>query len=75
MLVALCGCRSNYDVTLSNGRKFSGVTKPILDKKTGEYRFKTIDGRVGVVHPDNVRLIEPHREAYVPDFGSPSPKK
>lgn len=58
------GCKSSYDVTLGNGRQFIGVSKPVLDKKTGKYQFKTPDGRVGTVHPDNIRLIEPHREAY-----------
>jgi hypothetical protein len=60
----LMGCKSSYDVTLSSGRQFIGVSKPVMDKKTGKYRFETPDGRVGMVHPDNIRLIEPHSEAY-----------
>ena len=64
MVVALVGCRSRYDVTLSNGTKFTGVSKPHLDKKIGKYRFKTPDGREGAFYPDNIRLIEPHREPY-----------
>lgn len=64
MSVALVGCRSGYDVTLSNGTRFTGVSKPRFDKKTGEYRFKTPDGRVGTFSPASIKVIEPHREAY-----------
>ena len=70
--VALVGCKSSYDITLSNGTRFTGVSKPRIDKKTGQYRFKTPDGRIGTFSPANVRLIEPHRDAY--EF-STTPKK
>ncbi len=69
----LTGCKSTYDITLSNGRQFTGVSKPVLSKKTGKYHFKTIDGREGAVYPDNVRVIEPHREPY--EFRPSAPKK
>ena len=64
MVVALVGCKSSYDVTLSNGTRFTGVSKPHLDKKTGKYKFKMPNGREGTFYPENIRLIEPHRDAY-----------
>ena len=64
LTATLAGCRSGYDVTLSNGTRFTGVSKPRIDKKTGQYRFKTPDGRIGTFSPGNVRLIEPHRDDY-----------
>ena len=64
LAIVLSGCKSRYDVTLSNGTRYTGVSKPKLDKKTGKYQFKTPDGRLGSFHPANVKLIEPHRDAY-----------
>jgi hypothetical protein len=64
MTLALAGCKSSYDVTLSNGTQFTGVSKPKLDKKTGKYHFKTPTGREGAFYAENIRLIEPHRDAY-----------
>ncbi|MEO6035666.1 MAG: YgdI/YgdR family lipoprotein [Verrucomicrobiota bacterium] len=71
--MALTGCRSRYDVTLSNGTRFTGVSKPRIDKKTGQYRFKMPDGRVGNFNAGNVRLIEPHRDDY--EFRTSAPSK
>lgn len=68
----LVGCRSPYDITLRNGQKFSGVTKPALDKRTGKYHFKTMDGSGHAVHQDSIRLIEPHRDDY--EFRPTKPK-
>ena len=62
--VALVGCKSSYDVTLSNGTRFTGVSKPRYDKKTDQYKFKTPDGREGSFYRGNVRLIEPHRAPF-----------
>jgi len=72
MVVALTGCKSTYDVTLSNGTRFTGVSKPRYDKKTDEYRFKMPDGREGNFSPAKIRLIEPHQEPF--DFNAKSKK-
>ena len=71
-VLLLTGCKSTYDVTLNNGTKFSGVSKPAFNKETGKYHFKTPDGREGAFYPEKIRLIEPQREAY--EFGAP-PRK
>jgi hypothetical protein len=75
LLTALTGCKTSYDVTLSNGKKVSGVSKPVLDKATGNYRFKLPDGREVKVSSSRIRLIEPHGESSEPQFVVPTQKK
>ncbi|MEO7299360.1 MAG: YgdI/YgdR family lipoprotein [Verrucomicrobiota bacterium] len=64
LAIVMTGCKSRYDVTLSNGTRYTGVSKPKLDKKSGKYQFKMPDGRLGSFYPANMKLIEPHRAAY-----------
>jgi hypothetical protein len=75
LLIALTGCKTSYYVTLSNGRKLSDVSKPVLDKETGNYRFKLPDGREVKVSSSRIRLIEPHGESSEPQFVVPTQKK
>jgi hypothetical protein len=69
---ALIGCRTRYDITLFNGNKITGVGKPVLDNSTGQYRFKTADGREGAVSAARVRVIEPHGDSSASKFASPT---
>ncbi len=69
--VALAGCRSSYDLTLSNGNRITGVTRPVLDKKTEQYHFKLADGRELTIPASRVRVIEPHGESSDPQFKTP----
>ena len=71
----LLGCKTSYDVTLSNGSKNTGVSKPLLDRESGHYRFKMIDGREMRVLSSRVILIEPHGESSEVVFQKPKPKK
>jgi hypothetical protein len=73
-LVALSGCKSSYDVTLSNGRIVSGVTKPVLDKVTDQYRFNLPNGKEVKVPAARVRIIEPHDESSASKFVVPTQK-
>jgi hypothetical protein len=72
---ALSGCKTSYDVTLSNGTKIREVTKPVLDRTTDQYQFKTIDGREMKISAGRIKLIEPHGESSEPQFVSPTQKK
>jgi hypothetical protein len=54
------GCRTRYDITLSNNVRLTNITKPTLDKATGQYRFKDSGGKEYVVSRTRVRVIEPH---------------
>jgi hypothetical protein len=71
----MAGCKSTYDVTLVNGSKVTGVTKPVLDKTTGQYRFNMADGREVKVLSSRIRTIEPHGESSDLTFEKPKPKK
>ncbi len=72
--VLFTACHSAYDITLNNGNKITGVSKPVLDKKTGEYQFKTSSGKVMYVKSIRVREIGPH-EAEDSKFVAPPAKK
>jgi hypothetical protein len=56
----LAGCRSSYDVTLNNGAKFTGVSKPKLDRDRGVYVFKSATGKMFAIPETRVNAIEPH---------------
>ena len=73
--VVLVGCKSSYDITLSNGRKVTGVSKPVFDERLGLYRFKMADGKEARLSSSRVRLIEPHGESSETQFVSPTQKK
>ena len=56
----LTGCHTRYDVWLNNGSRITGVTKPVLDKTTGVYRFKDAKGQEQSVKAMKVIQIAPH---------------
>ena len=56
----LTGCVHNYDLTMVNGMKFTHVSKPKLDKKTGLYSFTDIKGNKKSVSASRVVEIAPH---------------
>jgi hypothetical protein len=70
----LMGCRSTYDITLNNGNKITGVSKPELDRKSGDYKFTTGSGKVMYVKSIRVREISPH-EAEDSQFSAPPAKR
>jgi hypothetical protein len=61
LALLVIGCKSNYDVTLTSGARYTGVSKPKLDKQGGMFTFKSASGRVFTVPETRVRTIEPHR--------------
>lgn len=61
-LILVAGCANRYDITLSNGTKYSGVSKPVLHQETGEYYFTDVVGRKLAVKQMRVRVIEPHQD-------------
>ncbi|MEO5804205.1 MAG: YgdI/YgdR family lipoprotein [Verrucomicrobiota bacterium] len=71
----LVGCKTSYDVTLSDGKKITGVSKPVLDKTKDQYQFKMADGREVKIYAGRIRTIAPHGESSEPKFVSPTDKK
>jgi len=61
MLVA--GCANRYDITLNNGQRLTGISKPVLHEPTGEYYFTDGSGHKMAVKSMRVRVIEPHRDS------------
>jgi hypothetical protein len=73
VMVLCAGCRTKYDITLSNGNKITGVSKPVLNKETGFYEFKLANGKQEAVKSMRVRTIEPAgEEDYRGGFRAPS---
>jgi hypothetical protein len=60
--VFLTGCMHNYDVTLINGIKITHVTKPKLDKESGLYTFRNIQGKKESINASRVVEIAPHSD-------------
>jgi uncharacterized protein YcfL len=56
----LAGCRSAYDVTLTNGMQFTGVSKPKLNREKGVFTFRNMSGKTYTVPETRIRTIEPH---------------
>ena len=77
-VMLFAGCKSSYDVTvggMGRSQKYTGVSKPVYDKKTGKYVFKDAMGHEFSVEADRVRIIEPHDETSASKFAAPVPKK
>jgi hypothetical protein len=53
----LCGCASQYVITLHNGRRITAASKPRLDK--GNYVFKDAEGKPAFVAAGRVREVAP----------------
>jgi|GEM_PF-1212016 len=70
-LAAAClvGC-ARYDVSLSNGTRLNNVHKPVLDKNTGIYTIKMLNGDKIRVPEYKIREIQPHVKSKVKHKGS-----
>jgi len=73
--VLLAGCRSAYDVTLTNGMQFTGVSKPKLDKDKQMFVFKNMSGKTYTIPESRIRTIEPHEKAQSQFKGSSDAQK
>ena len=62
-LLALSACRTPYDITLTNGMKITGVSKPKYDQVSGSYIFKDASGRTNFIPRMRVSVIEPHERS------------
>jgi len=53
------GCANNYKITLTNGNAITTKNKPKLDKETGAYRFKNVQGKPDSIPGFRIKEIEP----------------
>jgi hypothetical protein len=53
-----CGGGPGYRITLSDGRELLCKGQPEFKRKTGYYKYRSADGRDGLVRADEVMLIE-----------------
>jgi hypothetical protein len=58
-LLVFTGCTSRYVITLNNGRTYSTMGKPRLDKTKNRYVFKDLTGEQHEVSPLSVHEISP----------------
>jgi hypothetical protein len=71
-VVLVSGCRSSYDVTLTNGLQFTGVSKPRLNPDRGVYVFRSAGGRTFNIPETRIRTIEPHEKVKESKFNNQS---
>ena len=57
LLLASCGS-PHYRITLKDGRQLTSEGEPQLQKKTGYFRYETLEGRDALVRADEVVMIE-----------------
>jgi hypothetical protein len=69
-VLLVAGCRSaGWDITLNNGTRITGVSRPKLDRARGIYVFKDAGGKADFVQEMRVRVIEPHVEEQQREYG------
>jgi hypothetical protein len=73
--ILVAGCRSSYDVTLTNGMQFTGVTKPKLEREKGVYVFNNAAGKNFAIPETRIRTIEPHVRVKESQFRNQSDTK
>jgi|WetSurMetagenome_2_1015567.scaffolds.fasta_scaffold742158_1 hypothetical protein len=57
--VALTGCASRYQITLSNGTMITTGSKPKYDAEHGVYRFKDLQGNPTYLPAFRIKEIAP----------------
>jgi hypothetical protein len=60
LLLFLCGCATQYDLTLTNGDVVRAKSKPRLNEE-GQFVFKDLAGHEATINRMRVREIEPVR--------------
>jgi hypothetical protein len=73
-LLILSGCASRYVITLHNGRSYTAMGKPRLDKTKNRYVFKDPAGEQHEVSPLSVREISPESMQEKSKFISSPPR-
>ena len=58
VLFSGCQSRSSYKITLKDGREYLCNGQPEFQRKTGYYRYRTIQDRDAMLRADEVLLIE-----------------
>ena len=57
LTLAACGSKT-YDVTTKNGKAYTSVGKPELDRKAQTYTFTNTDGQEVILNQADVDVIE-----------------
>lgn len=58
LLLAACQAPSTYKITLKDGREYLCLGVPIYQKKTGYYRYRTLQDRDAMLRADEVLAIQ-----------------
>jgi hypothetical protein len=57
VLLTSCGSQS-WKITLKDGRTFTALNEPVLQRKTGYYRYEAENGRDAMLQAHEVLMIE-----------------
>jgi hypothetical protein len=58
LLLAACQAPSTYKITLKDGREYLCLGAPSYQKKTGYYRYRTLQDRDAMLRADEVLAIQ-----------------
>ncbi len=53
----LCGCANTYVIVLKDGTRFHTKDRPVLDGKTGYYKYRDRFGKDSLVKQDEVFML------------------
>lgn len=57
-LLTGCGSAPLWKIQLKDGREFLSRTRPELQRKTGYYRYKNLQGRDALLQAEEVLMVE-----------------
>ncbi len=57
-LVTACSSAPLWKIQLKDGREFLSRTRPELQRKTGYYRYKNLQGRDALLQAEEVLMVE-----------------
>lgn len=59
LALTLGSCSSHvYKITLKDGREYLSVTEPEYQRKTGYYRYRTLQNKDALIRAEEVLLVE-----------------
>lgn len=56
--LSACGSPVSYRITLRDGRELITASKPVMQGKTGYFRYQNFQGRDALIRAEEVLLIE-----------------
>lgn len=56
LILTTCGS-THYKITLKDGREFMAASKPEFNKKTGYYKFRSLNEKDALIRADEILMM------------------